>query len=66
MYSCLTLVHICSSAKESFKFLTKYLETFSVEDAYAMNDAKEEALRAIIEFVKAPNMIQVYLCSTEF
>ncbi|XP_016496535.2 uncharacterized protein LOC107815465 isoform X3 [Nicotiana tabacum] len=46
------------SAKESFKFLTKYLETFSVEDAYAMNEAKEEALRAIIEFIKAPDMFQ--------
>ncbi|XP_055806185.1 uncharacterized protein LOC129874837 isoform X1 [Solanum dulcamara] len=47
-----------SSAKESFKFLIKYLETFSDEDAQAMNEAKEEALHAIIAFVKAPDMFQ--------
>lgn len=47
-----------SSAKDSFKFLTKYLATFSGEDAYAMGEAKEEAVRTIIEFVKAPDMFQ--------
>ncbi|KDP27264.1 hypothetical protein JCGZ_19963 [Jatropha curcas] len=47
-----------SSAKDSFKFLTKYLATFSGEDAYAMAEAKEEAVRTIIEFVKAPDMFQ--------
>ncbi|MCD7450934.1 hypothetical protein HAX54_009080 [Datura stramonium] len=45
-------------AKESFKFLMKYLETFSGEDSYSMNEAKEEALRTIIAFVKAPDMFQ--------
>ncbi|XP_021905443.1 eukaryotic translation initiation factor 3 subunit M-like [Carica papaya] len=47
-----------SSARESFKFLTKYLATFSGEDAYTMSEAKEEAVRTIIEFVKAPEMFQ--------
>lgn len=46
-------------AKESFKFLVKYLATFSGEDAYTMSEAKEEAVRAIVEFVKAPDMFQV-------
>ncbi|KAJ8549961.1 hypothetical protein K7X08_033668 [Anisodus acutangulus] len=46
------------SAKECFKFLIKYLETFSSEDANSMNEAKEEALRTIIAFVKAPDMFQ--------
>ncbi|KAF8389916.1 hypothetical protein HHK36_024435 [Tetracentron sinense] len=47
-----------SSAKDSFNFLTKYLETFSVEDAYTMSETKEEAVRAAVEFVKAPDMFQ--------
>ncbi|KAJ0099703.1 hypothetical protein Patl1_21689 [Pistacia atlantica] len=47
-----------SSSKDSFKFLTKYLATFSGEDAYTMGEAKEEAVRTIIEFVKAPDMFQ--------
>ncbi|XP_042497319.1 eukaryotic translation initiation factor 3 subunit M-like [Macadamia integrifolia] len=47
-----------SSAKDSFYFLTKYLATFSGEDAYTMSEAKEEAVRAIVEFVKAPEMFQ--------
>ncbi|KAF5958494.1 hypothetical protein HYC85_005719 [Camellia sinensis] len=47
-----------SSAKDSFKFLTKYLATFSGEDAHTMGEAKEEAARTIIEFVKAPDMFQ--------
>ncbi|KAK9272338.1 hypothetical protein L1049_002709 [Liquidambar formosana] len=47
-----------SSAKDSFKFLTKYLATFSGEDAFTMSEAKEEAVRTIIEFVKAPDMFQ--------
>ncbi|KAF6139521.1 hypothetical protein GIB67_015478 [Kingdonia uniflora] len=45
-------------AKDSFYFLTKYLATFSGEDAYVMGEAKEEAVRAIVEFVKAPDMFQ--------
>lgn len=48
-----------SLAKDSFKFLTKYLATFSGEDAYTMSEAKEEAVRAIVEFVKAPDTFQV-------
>ncbi|XP_057462998.1 uncharacterized protein LOC130753083 [Actinidia eriantha] len=47
-----------SSAKDSFKFLTKHLATFSGEDAYTVGEAKEEAVRAIIEFVKTPDMFQ--------
>ncbi|KAL6011168.1 hypothetical protein ACLOJK_001612 [Asimina triloba] len=47
-----------SSSKDMFNFLTKYLETFSSEDAYALSEAKEEAVQAIIEFVKAPDMFQ--------
>ncbi|XP_011009368.1 PREDICTED: eukaryotic translation initiation factor 3 subunit M [Populus euphratica] len=47
-----------SSAKDSFKFLTRYLATFSGEDAYKMGEAKDEAARTIIEFVKAPDMFQ--------
>ncbi|XP_043706055.1 eukaryotic translation initiation factor 3 subunit M-like [Telopea speciosissima] len=47
-----------NSAKDSFSFLTKYLTTFSGEDAYTMSEAKEEAVRAIVEFVKAPDMFQ--------
>lgn len=50
-----------SSAKDSFKFLTKYLATFSDEDTYKMGEAKEEAAHTIIEFVKAPDMFQVLL-----
>lgn len=50
---------IFSSAKESFKFLTKYLATFSAEDAYTLSEAKEEAVHTIVEFVKAPDMFQV-------
>ncbi|WMV15067.1 hypothetical protein MTR67_008452 [Solanum verrucosum] len=46
------------SAKTSFKFLIKYLETFSDEDVSAMNEAKEEAVHAIIAFVKAPYIFQ--------
>ncbi|MBA0697405.1 hypothetical protein Goari_020946 [Gossypium aridum] len=44
-----------SSGKDSFKFLTKYLATFSGEDSYVIGEAKEEAVRAVIEFVKAPD-----------
>ncbi|KAL4184618.1 hypothetical protein AMTRI_Chr10g226440 [Amborella trichopoda] len=47
-----------SSTKDSFSFLTKYLATFSGEDAHTMSEAREEAERAIKEFVKAPDMFQ--------
>lgn len=50
-----------SSTKESFDFLVKYLETFSGDDALGLAEAKEEAVRAGIEFVKAPDMFQVML-----
>ncbi|KAM7280204.1 hypothetical protein ACFE04_007338 [Oxalis oulophora] len=44
--------------KDAFNFLTKYLATFSDEDANQVGEAKEEAVRSIVEFVKAPNMFQ--------
>ncbi|KAF8052091.1 hypothetical protein N665_1611s0004 [Sinapis alba] len=47
-----------SLVKESLKFLTKYLATFSNEDAQVLDEAKEEAVRAVIEFVKAPSIFQ--------
>lgn len=49
-----------SMAKDSFAFLTKYLATFSStdEESYNTNETKEEAVRAIIEFVKSPDMFQ--------
>ncbi|XP_052197928.1 uncharacterized protein LOC127804883 [Diospyros lotus] len=58
----LTIINILreskSSGKDSFKFLTKYLATFSGEDAHNIAEAKEEAINAIVEFVKAPDMFQ--------
>jgi len=36
------------------------LATFSPEDEHAMGEAKEEAVNAIVEFVKAPDMFQVF------
>ncbi|KAJ0798386.1 putative proteasome component (PCI) domain, winged helix DNA-binding domain superfamily [Helianthus annuus] len=47
-----------SSPKETLKFLTKYLAAFSGEDSHVLEEAKEEAARAIIEFVKAPDVFQ--------
>jgi len=57
-------------AKDSYTFLVKYLATFAEEDASTLNEAKEEAVRAVIEFVKSPDMFQkhrsgdqsIYLC----
>lgn len=49
-----------SSANDYFKFLTKYLATFSGEDAHTLSEAKEEAVHAIVEFVKSPNMFKVF------
>ncbi|KAH9296227.1 hypothetical protein KI387_039815 [Taxus chinensis] len=46
------------SAKDSYSFLIKCLSTFDGEDAYTLSEAKEESVRAIIEFVKAPDMFQ--------
>lgn len=47
-----------SSSKESFTFLVKYLETFNGEDAVVVAESKEEAVHAIIEFVKAADMFE--------
>lgn len=55
------MYHNSSSGKDSFKFLTKYLATFSGEDAHIIGEAKEEAVRSIVEFVKASDMFQVFL-----
>ncbi|CAK9223417.1 unnamed protein product [Sphagnum troendelagicum] len=46
------------SSKESYSFLVKYLATFAGEDALTLSEAKEEAVRAVIEFVKSPDMFQ--------
>ncbi|KAJ7547824.1 hypothetical protein O6H91_08G105500 [Diphasiastrum complanatum] len=46
------------SAKDSFSFLLKYLATSTDEDPNTLGEAKEEAVRAIIEFVKAPDVFQ--------
>ena len=50
---------LSSLVKESLKFLTKYLATFSNEDA--LDEAKQEAVRAVIEFVKASSIFQVFV-----
>ncbi|VVA96141.1 unnamed protein product [Arabis nemorensis] len=47
-----------SLVKESLTFLTKYLATFSNEDAQVLDEAKDEAVRAVIEFVKASTIFQ--------
>ncbi|KAF3444880.1 hypothetical protein FNV43_RR14573 [Rhamnella rubrinervis] len=47
-----------SAPKDSFKFLTKYLMTFSGDDAHNLSEAKEEAVHTIVEFVKAPDLFQ--------
>ncbi|XP_010453700.1 PREDICTED: eukaryotic translation initiation factor 3 subunit M [Camelina sativa] len=47
-----------SLAEESLQFVTKYLATFSNDDAQVLSEAKEEAVRAVIEFFKAPSICQ--------
>ncbi|OIV90210.1 hypothetical protein TanjilG_01406 [Lupinus angustifolius] len=47
-----------SMAKDYFKFLTNYLATFNGEDAHVLEKAKEGAVRAIVEFVKAVDIFQ--------
>lgn len=47
-----------SPGKDYFKFLTKYLATFSGEEAHAIGEAKEEAVQAVVEFVKAPDVFR--------
>ena len=49
----------CRYAKDSYTFLVRYLATFAGADASMLHEAKEEAVRAIIEFVKSPDMFQV-------
>lgn len=51
----------CRSAKESFAYLVKYLATFAGEDAATLSEAKDDAVRAVIEFVRAPDSFQVLL-----
>lgn len=46
-------------SKDSFKFLTNYLATFNGEDAHVLSEAKEEAVRAIVDFVRAADIFQV-------
>jgi hypothetical protein len=57
---------IDSMAKEYFNFLNKYLATFkgSDDESATIGDAKEEAVAAIIEFVKSPNLFQVFVYSS--
>lgn len=57
---------IDSMNKEYFNFLNKYLTTFkgAGDDADAIGDAKEEAVAAIIEFVKSSDLYQVLLYSS--
>lgn len=52
-------IQYSSLAKESLQFVTKYLATFSNEDSQVLSEAKVEAVRAVIEFVKAPSIFQV-------
>ena len=60
--------------KEYFNFLNKYLATFkgSADDSATIGDAKEEAVAAIIEFVKSSTLFQVLdypslcLCNCQF
>ncbi|CAM8965096.1 unnamed protein product [Rhodiola kirilowii] len=47
-----------SSPGDYFKFLDKYLATFSGEDVTALSEAKGEAVKAIVEFIKAPDMFE--------
>ncbi|CAG7879369.1 unnamed protein product [Brassica rapa] len=47
-----------SLAKESLQFVTRYLATFSNEDAQVLSEAKDEAVRAAIDFIKAPSIFQ--------
>ncbi|RZB43033.1 Eukaryotic translation initiation factor 3 subunit M isoform D [Glycine soja] len=47
-----------SMSKDAFKFLTSYLATFSGDDSHVLSEAKEEAARAIVEFVRAPDVFQ--------
>ncbi|RDX57625.1 Eukaryotic translation initiation factor 3 subunit M [Mucuna pruriens] len=48
-----------SMSKDAFKFLTNYLATFLEEDAHVLSEAKDEAARAIVEFVRAADIFQV-------
>jgi translation initiation factor 3 subunit M len=54
---------IDSMGKEYLDFLNKYLATFkgSEDDVDSIGSAKEEAVAAIIEFVKSSNLFQVLI-----
>ncbi|GFY86932.1 hypothetical protein Acr_05g0005710 [Actinidia rufa] len=54
----LSVVRFTSEASWSELVPSKYLGTFSEEDASNIVEAKEEAFHAIIEFVKVPDMFQ--------
>lgn len=54
-------MNMCRYTKDSYTFLVKYLATFAAADSSYLNEAKEEAVRAVIEFVKSPDMFQVQL-----
>jgi translation initiation factor 3 subunit M len=56
----------CRYTKDSYTFLVKYLATFAGADPSTLNEAKEEAVRAVIEFVKSPDMFQVHLLRWNF
>ena len=56
----------CRYSKDSYTFLVKYLATFAGADASTLSEAKEEAVRAIIEFIKSPDMFQVELDCWKF
>jgi hypothetical protein len=63
-----------SMIKEYFNFLNKYLATFkgSDDDSATIGDAMEEAVAAIVEFVKSSTLFQVLhypsacLCNYQF
>lgn len=57
---------IDSMSKEYFNFLNKYLATFkgSDDESATIGDAKEQAVAAIIEFVKSSNLFQVLVYSS--
>ncbi|XP_078447357.1 uncharacterized protein LOC144716161 [Wolffia australiana] len=47
-----------SLGKDYLSFLIKYLGTFAVEDTYALSEAKDGAVRAVIEFIKSSDTFQ--------
>eukprot|EP00850_Spirogloea_muscicola_P019612 SM000195S05259 [mRNA] locus=s195:3038:5010:- [translate_table: standard] len=47
-----------SASKESFAYLVKYLGTYSANDPLHEVDAREEAVNAALDFIRAPDMFQ--------